>query len=403
VHGVTVEQAHAGQRTALALHGVDRDQVTRGDWVVAPGSLHGSRFMDVRFELLSDPPREWKNNSRVRFHIGASEVIGRVVLLDHATLRPGESALAQLRLERPAVAARGDRFVVRAYSPARTVGGGTVIEPLAERRRRHGGGLESLAVHEKGSLAARLLERLDQEKKPVATATLAKAVGESETAVAAALGQLVAEAAAVRPVEGRWLGTARWVAARERIERDVRGYAERHPARYGVPKGELKRELKNLIEPALFDLAFDALVDDGAIEQRGEHVRPAGVPWEPPAETLAALRGLEAALEAEGLSVPDNASWQKSLGRQAAEVAALGFFLERLVRVNQELTCTSRQMEDVRAALAEHFTQHETIDMAGFKERFAISRKYSVPIAEHCDRVGWTVRVGDVRKPGGRL
>src|SRR5262249_35038895 len=139
VHGATVEEARAGQRTAVALHGVSKEQVTRGDWLVATGSLRASKVMDVRFELLADYPREWKAATRVRFHLGASEAIGRLVLLEGTTLRAGGSALAQLHLERPAVAARGDRFVVRSYSPSRTVGGGTVIEPAAEKRKRRGG------------------------------------------------------------------------------------------------------------------------------------------------------------------------------------------------------------------------------------------------------------------------
>src|ERR1041385_6082478 len=119
VHGETVEVALAGQRTALALHGVEREEVTRGDWLVEPGSLRASSVIDVRFELLADYPREWKADARVRFHLGASEIIGRLFLLGAAangTLRAGESALAQVRLEQPAVAARGDRFVVRSYS-----------------------------------------------------------------------------------------------------------------------------------------------------------------------------------------------------------------------------------------------------------------------------------------------
>src|SRR5207249_1724536 len=136
-----------------------------------------SNVLDARFELLPDYPREWPANARVRFHLGASEVIGRLVLLEGGPLRPGATALAQLRLERPAVAARGDRFVIRSYSPSRTVGGGAVIEPVAAKRRRHAAGLEQLTVHESGSLAARLLQRLAGERAPVSTSALAQAVG----------------------------------------------------------------------------------------------------------------------------------------------------------------------------------------------------------------------------------
>src|SRR5512143_31583 len=186
VHGATVEEARAGQRTAVALHGVEREQVERGDWLLAPGSLASSSILDVRFELLDDWPKEWPANTRVRFHLGASEIIGRLVLLEGESVAPGRSALAQVRLERPTVAARGDRFVIRQYSPSHTIGGGSVIEPVAAKRRRHAGGLGTLAGHEGGSLEARLLQSLEGHAKPASTALLAQALGEGEAAVRAA-------------------------------------------------------------------------------------------------------------------------------------------------------------------------------------------------------------------------
>jgi selenocysteine-specific elongation factor len=405
VHGATVEEAVAGQRTALALHGVDREQVMRGDWLVAPASLRPSRVLDVRFELLPDHPREWKPDTRVRFHLGASEIIGRLLLLGDAArgpLPPGGSALAQLRLERPAVAARGDRFVIRSYSPSRTVGGGSVIEPVAERRRRSEvAGLDSLEVHETGSLESRLLEKLGTALKPVSTDQLALEVGEPVTTVASTLASLVLRGSTVMPAPERWLSDARWHKARDAIERVVRDHAEKHPSRYGVVKGELKSGLKSALDAGLFDLAFASLVADGELEQKSERVRPGGLPWEPPAATLALLEKLERMLEAEGFLVPDNDTWQKSLGAGATEAASLGFFLGRLVRVNSEFTYTITQMERLRSLVAGWFDAgRSTMSVADFRGITGASRKFAVPLLEHCDRVGWTVRVGDERRRG---
>jgi len=405
VHGATVEEAVAGQRTALALHGVDRDQVTRGDWLCEPGSLRASRVLDVRFELLADHPREWKPDTRVRFHLGASEIIGRLLLLGDAARRPlppGETALAQLRLERAAVAARGDRFVIRSYSPSRTVGGGSVIEPVAERRRRSEvEGLDSLEVHESGSLESRLMEKLGVASRPVSTEQLAQDVGEPVAAVAASLDSLVQRGSAVAPVPGRWLSDARWHEARDALERAVRAYSEQHPSRYGVMKGELKSGLKSALDSTLFDLAFAALLADGELELTGERVRPGDSPWEPPAATLALLEKLEAMLEAEAFLVPDNDTWQKALGTGAPEAAGLGFFLGRLVRVNAEFTYTAVQMERLRALVAGWFDAgNAAMTVADFRGFTGASRKFAVPLLEHCDRVGWTVRVGDERRRG---
>ena len=401
VHGVTVDVANAGQRTAIALHGLDRDQVGRGDWVVAPGSLRASRILDVRFELLADYPRAWASQARVRFHLGAGEHIGRLVLLEGDSLAPGTSALAQLRLETATVPARGDRFVIRSYSPSRTVGGGTVIEPVAARRRRHAE-LEALAVHESGTLEARLLHRLESEPAPRAAAVLAKALSEPEAAVEIALRRLAAEGE-VTAVGDDWLATPRWEAALDTVEHAVADYADKNPARFGIPKGELKSALKGTLEPALFDLAFDDLLGREAVTMRGERARPAANPWQPPPATLAALEQVEAQLEAARLAVPENAAWQAPLGREAAEVLSLGLFLSRLVRINQDLTYTARQLEDLRSRLRRHFASSPSLAVTDFKDLAKVSRKFAVPLLEHCDRAGWTVRVGDARKAGGRL
>ena len=403
VHGATVEEARAGQRTAVALHGISKEQVARGDWLVAPGSLRASSVLDVRFELLPDYPREWKAATRIRFHLGASEIIGRLVLLEGSTLNPGGSALAQVLLEKLAVTARGDRFVVRAYSPSRTVGGGAVIEPVATRRKRRAGGLESLAVHESGSLEARLLEKLAAEIKPAATAILATAAGESEAASRAALARLVAGGRAVAPSEGRWMALARWRDAEEAITREVERFCAKHPARFGIPKGELKSGLKATMDGALFDAVFDALVAGRTLAVRAERVRPASSRWEPPAETMAVLERQEAALEAAGLAVPETSAWVAKLGATGTEVLSLGYFLGRLVRVSQEFTYTAQQLEALRKKLAAHFAKKPTMNVAEFKEISGVSRKYAVPLMEHGDREGWTVRSGDERRAGGKV
>src|SRR5439155_25554807 len=136
-------------------------------------------------------------------------------------------------------------------------------------------------------------------------------------------------------------------------------------------------------------------------EARGERIRIAGQPWEPPKEMVTALEKIEAELEAAGLAVPETAAWQGKLGAAGAEVLSLGYFLGRLVRVSQEFTYTARQLESLRAKLGAHFEKKPTMTVAEFKDISSVSRKYAVPLLEHGDRVGWTVRRGDDREKGG--
>jgi len=403
VHNQTVDEARAGQRTAIALHGVSKDEVARGDWLVAPGSLQSSALLDVRFELLPDLPRALKSGARVRFHLGAAEHLGRLALLEGTTLAPGANALAQVRLESKAVAARGDRFVVRAYSPSRTIGGGAVIEPVAQRRTKRTGDVATLAVRESGTLGARLLQQLEQSEKPAATAVLAKAVGEPEAAVTAALAALVASGDAVSASEGRWVASARWKQALTAVLAAVAAYLAKHPARFGIAKGDLKSGLRTAMDGTLFDAAFGSLATQGVLVMRGDLVRPGAEPWQPPADMVAALEKLEAELEAAGYLVPDHASLQKSRGAAAGEIFSLGLFLGRLVRVSQDLFYTARQLERLREGLRGHFAKQPALTVAGFREITGASRKYAVPLLEHADRLGWTMRVGDERKAGAKL
>ena len=115
------------------------------------------------------------------------------------------------------------------------------------------------------------------------------------------------------------------------------------------------------------------------------------------------LERVEAELEAAGLAVPETTEWQAWLPGLGAEVMSLGQFLGRLVRVSQDLSYTTRQLEGLRVKLATHFARKPTLSVAEFKELTGVSRKYAVPLLEHCDRTGWTVRAGDERKPGARL
>ena len=136
VHGKAVEKARAGQRTAVNLAGVDVEQLERGMVLTEPKTLIPTQIIDARIDVLANAGKGVRSRSRIRLHIGATEVLGRVRVLDQpAEISPGQSALAQLRLEVPIVAVHNDRFIIRSYSPAETIAGGIVLDPLASKHR----------------------------------------------------------------------------------------------------------------------------------------------------------------------------------------------------------------------------------------------------------------------------
>jgi selenocysteine-specific elongation factor len=136
VHNERVTQVSAGLRSAINLQGVSKEDVKRGQVLSLEKSLLPSRSMDVWLQYLSNNEKPLKNRSRIRFHVGTAEILGRALLLDSETLAPGRSGLAQIQLEEETTALSGDRFVLRSYSPVRTIAGGEILHPRPTRHKR---------------------------------------------------------------------------------------------------------------------------------------------------------------------------------------------------------------------------------------------------------------------------
>jgi selenocysteine-specific elongation factor len=399
VHGAQVDEARAGQRTAIALHHVERDDAARGQWLIAPGSLTRSKLVTVRLSLLAGA-RVLKDRSRIRFHLGAAEILGRVALLEGAELAPGASALAQVSLEEATVAARGDRFVIRSYSPSLTVGGGTVLEPVAARRRR--GDVSRLAVAERGTEDERLLEAFRAAAKPLDAAALGKALGIStERAQAGAVAETAAGRLHALP-DRRWTLPETWERARTAIEDALADFSRRYPVRWGRAKGELKSQLGKTLDAGLFDAALASLVEDGSIESRSDQLRAADATGWTPALQSAQDRVVEALTRA-GHSVPELSSLSVPGVPDAAEHVQRLLFEGKAVRVSQDFVYTKEQWDVVESALRRHFETQPGLRVADLKDLLGVSRKHAIPLLEYADRVGLTLRAGDERRKGPRL
>ncbi len=180
VHSEHVERAHAGQRVAMNIAGVEREQISRGDIIAAPGTLTVTDRFDARFTYLGIPgdDKPFESGTRVHVHHGTREVLGRVLLIERESLAVGESSLAQVRLEAPLAPRYEDRFIVRSYSPVFTVGGGMVLDALPPRRtvlKPHERELlEALLAHDLSSASVGLLA---SRALPMTSAQVAAALG----------------------------------------------------------------------------------------------------------------------------------------------------------------------------------------------------------------------------------
>jgi selenocysteine-specific elongation factor len=414
VHDRTVEQAQAGQRVALAIHGVSRESVTRGDWFVSPGSIRSSHLLDVRLELLPTAPKALGSRTRLRCHLGASEILGRAVLLERDTLPPGESGWAQLRLEEAGVAAAGDRVVIRSYSPAVTIAGATVVDPTPPKRSRlkpgDGARLSTLLSGSAMEKLAALAEEAGSagiagEGASVRLGSMAEAVTEAASAAVAAAISVSAEAKLVRLRDGRLLTPVSWNRALEDVVQAVSRYAEANRLRDGIPKGELKSQLARELPGPVFEEALDVLTAAGRLTLRTDRVTlPQAGPALSPKQQRA-VGEIERRLSEKGFQVPDVSELTRGVSTSDRPEDLIRYLVDsgRAIKVTSQLLYPRSLWDELEGRLRAHFRKSPTLTMGAFKDLAQVSRKYAVPMLEHLDRTGLTRREGDDRVPGPKL
>ena len=401
VHGASVPTAQAGQRTAVALVGVEKDSVPRGTWIVAPDSLSASYMLDVRLRVLADAEKPLGQRQRVRFHLGASELLGRVVILEGNELAPGKSGLAQLRLESPAVADRGDRFVLRSYSPARAIAGGVVLVPEAEKRRqRDAAGLDELRRRESGTPAERFMAALETFEHGASLPEVLKraGLGDAEaTEIVAAGGE------AVHKVGSHVISERAFRHLEARLEDILRTSQAASPLRWGVGKGDLKSRLSARLPAQLFEDLLRDLSARGMAIQRADRVR-----WGDAAATLSEdlrdkVARVDRMIETGGKSPPSPRELEEQTNLPIPDILEHLTFEGRLVKVTPDFYISRSHFEDLLTWVKSSLDAGVVISLAGLRETWGMSRKFSVPFLEHLDREGWTRRTGDVRTKGRRL
>ncbi len=401
-HGAVVEDAHAGQRVALNLTGVARDEVVRGHVLAAPGSFRPARLLDVRLRVLTDAP-PLVHHGRIRLYLGADEVIGRVRLLDRDRLEPGESAVAQLRLERPTVAVRGDPFVLRRYSPMVTIGGGEVIAAASALRRRGMATVEALAAHETSGFDAQVLGALEEAGPQGATVeALAQRAGATRQRVSAEAAPLVERGQAIL-IRDRLFAQAAAQRIRTAVLATLGAYHREAAWRAGMPRDDLKSRVFASGDDRLYGHVLEGLVADGQVTLQGGLVRASSfTPARTPQEQ-AASQTIEEAFRRGRYAPPGR---EEAIARAPDRTAAERMFQALLddgvlVDVGNDVVFHRDVLREIEARVVAHITQQGEITVAALRDQLGSSRKYTLALLEYFDLRHLTRRVGDKRVLAG--
>jgi selenocysteine-specific elongation factor len=401
--GKNVERAHAGQRTAVNLAGIEHSAVQRGMVLAAPGRFTKTRRIDARLHLLPDAP-PLKNQARVHFHAGTAETVAAVSLYGKSELLAGESALAQLRLAGDVIVVRGDRFIVRQFSPVITVGGGEVLDPLARRAtRKDSGRVEFLETLESGSREDILRAMVQRNVLGVGLQEIVSRTGWMEGEVQAAAEKLT-KAGAVRVVSPSpllLLAEDVFQAVMKSIQARVESFHRQNPLLPGIPREELRAAAGRKVRTETFRAAIEELAKQNKLALQGELVKKPGTEVSLTPEELRAKQQIEQAFAKAGLAVPAVKEVLTQLAiesRRAEKILQILFREKVLVRVSPELIFHRMALESLPGLLQTYKkSKGERIGVPSFKELTGITRKYAIPLLEYLDRQRLTRRIGDER------
>ncbi len=409
VHGQKVESAGAGQRVAVNISNIEVDQVFRGSVVATPGTLKPALRLDARLQLLGNA-RKIKNYSRVRIYIGTSEIFGRIRLLDREELEPSQWAYVQLELEKNALALRGDRFVIRSYSPMRTIGGGTIIDVgTIKYSRYHDDVLNSFSIKEEGDPSQLIVQFLESTSSMHNKDEISLNTG-IEKKVTAIIIRGLLEQDRVKEVEAdglRWYIDSftykNWVS---KLKKALISYHQKYPLREGYPKEELRSKIFKSLNARQFQMLLKAMKDDAYISYQSTTVSEPDFAVGPDSELQSKISIIESTFQQKGLQPP---SWEETVMHlnmtPNGSQEVLNFLVSKgiLVRVSSELLFHNSVIKEIQKKLIQYLNEYNEISVSQFRDIFATSRKYALPLLEHFDQEKITRREGDVRLLGVRI
>ncbi len=397
VHDAAVEQAVAGQRTALNLAGVAKEELARGMMLAPPGLLRSTSRFDASLTVLADA-RPLRDRTRVHLHAYTTETVAEVRLYEEAELAPGAAAYAQLRPAEPVLLLLGDRFILRQFSPVVTIGGGVVLDAFSPARKKDQSAefLSTLARGEGDLILEARVAR--QGHHGLALEQAIAETGWSRQRLEACAASPVAAGRLVRIGE-----TLLAASALEDLKAAIAGALKRFHAANPLVPGMSKEELREQLdaEVGVLAAAANALAREGKVEVTGEQIRAAGRGVVMKDEEAGAKSTIEAAFAQAGLKVPALKDVLAALPVDKSRAQKIVTLLLRdkiLVKLADDLVFHRDALAGLKQKVAGYKSSSAKIDVGKFKDLAGVSRKYAIPLLEYLDRERVTRRVGDERE-----
>lgn len=399
-YGKDTETAVAGQRTAINLSGVKKEEIDRGDVLAMEDAVTVSNMLDVKLKVFSSSDRTVLNNSRVHLYCGSKEALCKVILLDREALSAGEECYAQLRMEEPVAVRRGDRFIIRFYSPIITIGGGTILDTMPDKHKREREEvLKAVELLDKGELAD-IIEMKTGQRRFLKKPELAHELGILTEELDEILKKEAEEGRIVELPDGSLLSAEKLARLKLSIENMINGYHEGNSLADGMPRQELLSRLKagwHIENEKLLTALVSYLIEMKIIADKGKSIALAGFKIEYTKAQLALRQKIADMYKNAGLEMIKNDEiWALDKDRNILAAMLADLVDEGLIhKLDKEYFIDSESWAKVIAAaraMGGDFT------LAEYRDKLGTSRKYAAAFLAALDKAGITVFNGETRR-----
>lgn len=397
VHGCDVKTAYAGQRTAINLSNIKVSEIQRGDVIAQTGSVEESMMIDVNISLVEHCKKSLKHWDRIRIFHGTKQILCRIVPLNEDEIQYGESGYAQLRLEEKIVAKKGDRFIIRSYSPMDTIGGGVIIDTAPKKHKIYDESvIEALKIKEKGELKDILEEYLKLNLSNYITLKeLVSYTGEKEEYVKEGLNALIDENK-VFCVNKYYLHISHYQKLKEKVIEILIKYHKQYRLRNGILKEELRSKVDNSLKVKDMDVILNKMAEEKDIKVQDNLVSNYDFEVKFNQKQLSIKKEIEDKSRKNGLNslmTKDDICNKNKFYEEVLE-ALTG---ETIQKLDDAYYIDKKVYENVKKDLLEYLNKNKEIKVAQFRDITKSNRKISIVMLEHFDRNRITKRVEDKR------
>lgn len=406
-YGNDVEQAVAGQRTAINLSGVRKEDIRRGDVIAAKSAVSVTGMLDVKLKIFDSSERMVLNNSRVHLYCGSKEVLTKVILMDRDALSAGEEAYVQFRLEEPIAVRRGDRFIIRFYSPIITIGGGQILDAVPEKHKRNRENvLEGFRMLESGNISDIFVLKTGGHKF-YSRELLLQELGMLPEIGDREIERCIEEGKLVELEDGTILAASKFQMMTDRLIQLLQEYHESNPLAEGMPKQELQSRLRDtwhISEDKIILGAVHRLMNLGTLMDCGKTVSMQGFEAVLTPEQEKLKERIAGIYKDAGIEIPKN----DEIYALDSDKRVINAIFDRLykegvlVKVDPSYNISQEGWNRVVTAARTAGAEGSFV-LADFRDTLNTSRKYASVYLAALDRAGITVFDGERRRlPEGK-